>query len=1052
MSIEITSQFNNKAGKPLDANSIKSTIAERDAITDRYIGLRVFVEETLTHYILETGITNNDWVIYKTDWNAKSGSITELVNKPTPKKIFNLAANNPSVGDYCHAGLIVYKAVAGDIAYGLGYETVLVAALTNFSESVAFSNIINASISDERGLGVGRSNTLKILGQSGYSITGGATVATNYYPNPTIGFTEEGSADMSWSVPSIEEMQKVMIYKTLLDMNGIFMTSNDASNDKYWTISTTGQQQQTTKTSNSKLRGVCWIKYYPRISGNNTGDETPDSIISKIDLFDNAGSSVDYTGALGTRIPTIVINPINNQRNFFNLNLNGIRGSIDLRVFSHDIVWDGDWISVSIGNNTDFIQAHLLNKVDIIIETGFGVMNSSGLAKLVPGTGERLLKIICLDGRLNLETDFSRVIFRFYPSLYNTQFGTSKWVNRVYGETLLQSSPNIIINGTSSAPSHSTYMRDTFVWCYNKYGTFSGSSYITNLDSSLPTEPIAGEAVPGRLPSGKYASYPRSKSSDIILNAFQNSLITTDMASMPDIYNIVCHGRDPIPLTAVTLTAGTTTVDNYYGWVNYTATTPADGCVVRFTGLTNNPTLNNVDLKVIAGTSTKFGLSFLDGTRIRFTSNDSGTMIKGIGGEFNFYKYYEPDNINTSSFFAVNSIAVGAGKLSDSDANWQSSYGQGVEFIESTVSDDMIGCPVSWWNLQQQSPAVAIVAAKIKYIKDTTNVSWSTVRMACRETALQSTYNITNNIKWDKYRGFGVIRVTEAITWINLRKSSSRNTIKNSLSLGTLPTYINSSNSIPDMHPLPKKLAQEKITFNNTIEQQTLIDTDKVLIQDTIGSFKWISFANLKRQLGLQVGQKYLGGTIIKLDEDNNSGVIASYFEFKNTYDYAMINYGTIGTYVKDGYSNWRLPHITELDLIFQYSKPERDIIGDVNGDGIVNQLDKSIIEQATNLFIDNTHPSWNTKWFKADINGDGMIDSDDVTLIENLINNNQWSMYQYEKYLAYDISDINPTTSCKGYVAPVLTISGGVISQTPHVLTELLKTDTVGIRLVRNF
>lgn len=245
---------------------------------------------------------------------------------------------------------------------------------------------------------------------------------------------------------------------------------------------------------------------------------------------------------------------------------------------------------------------------------------------------------------------------------------------------------------------------------------------------------------------------------------------------------------------------------------------------------------------------------------------------------------------------------------------------------------------------------------------------------------------------------------------------------------------------------------QEIVIFDNTIEQQTLINTDKILIQDTIGNFKWISFANLKKQIGLQVGQKYLGGTIIKLNEDNNSGVIASYFEFENTYEYAMINYGTTGTYVKDGYSNWRLPNITELDLIFQYSKSERDIIGDVNGDGIVNQLDKVIIEQATNLFIDNTHPDWNTKWFKADINGDGIIDIDDATLIENLINTNQGSMYQYKKYLAYDISDINPITSCKGYIAPVLTISGGVISQTPHVLTELLKTDKVGIRLVRNF
>ena len=1017
--IKIYDSLDNKSALPIDDKSIKSTIVKRDAIPigERYIGLKVFVEETLTPYILEAGITNNDWVIYKTNWNAKSGSITELVNKPTPKQIFNLAANNPSVGDYCHAGLIVYKAVPGDIAYNLGYETVLIAALTNFSESVPFSNIINASISDERGLGVGRSNTLKILGQSGYSITGGATVAINYYPNPTIGFTEEGSADMSWSVPSIEEMQKVMIYKTLLGMTGVFMTSNDASNDTYWTISTTGQQVQIIKTSYSKLRAVCWIKYYPRISGNNTGDETPDSIISKIDLFDNAGSSVDYTGALGTRIPTIVINPINNQKNFFNLNLNGIRGSIDLRVFSHDVIWDGDWISVSIGNNTDFIQSQTLSQIDIIIETGFGVINSSGLAKLVRGVGEYLLKVICLDGRLNLETDFSRVIFRFYPSNYNTQFGTSKWVNRVYGNTLIGVSPNIIINGTSDSPSHSTYVRDTFIYYYNKYGTFSGSSYITDLDSSLPTEPISGEAVPGRLPSGQYASYPRSKDSDIILNPFQNSLIPIDMASMPDIYNIVCHGRDPIPLTAVTLTAGTTG-DNYYGWVNYNTTTPADGCVVRFTGLTNNPTLNNVDLKVIYGTSTKFGLALLDGTRVRLTSNDSGTMIKGIGGEYDFYKYYEADNINESSLFAINSIAVSAGKLSDLDSDWQSSYGQGVEFIESTLNDDMVGCPVSWWNLQQQSPAVAIVAAKMKYIKDATKVSWNTVRMACRETALQSDDNIANNIKWDKYRGFGVIRVIEAIDWITSRKTESKTTIKNSLNLGSLPSYIY-YNDIGDNTPLPKKYS------------------------------------------GFQIGQRYLGGVIVRINNDGISGLISSYSEHSCDYATALSTYGTIGNYTENGHSNWRLPTIGELSLVVKYSKNEGYLLGDMNNDGIINQVDLDEIQKGSNLFADTTWSNWDTYWKKGDVKQDGLIDGSDISEIEQLLIDDDGEGtggVQSLKYNNYWSCTEHDTLNMQTYHRPVITQNGYKPDGTPifevgePYLQNILKTDIIGVRLVRDF
>ena len=63
MAIEITSQFNNKAGKPLDVNSVKATIAERDAIPigERYLGIEVFVVETLKKYTLKVGLNNYNW-------------------------------------------------------------------------------------------------------------------------------------------------------------------------------------------------------------------------------------------------------------------------------------------------------------------------------------------------------------------------------------------------------------------------------------------------------------------------------------------------------------------------------------------------------------------------------------------------------------------------------------------------------------------------------------------------------------------------------------------------------------------------------------------------------------------------------------------------------------------------------------------------------------------------------------------------------------------------------------------------------------------------------
>ncbi len=62
--------------------------------------------------------------------------------------------------------------------------------------------------------------------------------------------------------------------------------------------------------------------------------------------------------------------------------------------------------------------------------------------------------------------------------------------------------------------------------------------------------------------------------------------------------------------------------------------------------------------------------------------------------------------------------------------------------------------------IYEESPTCAIVAAKLKKIKMQTGASWQIVREAARATA-------SNATAWDMYRGFGIINVTAAITYIN---------------------------------------------------------------------------------------------------------------------------------------------------------------------------------------------------------------------------------------------------------------------------------------------
>ena len=74
---------------------------------------------------------------------------------------------------------------------------------------------------------------------------------------------------------------------------------------------------------------------------------------------------------------------------------------------------------------------------------------------------------------------------------------------------------------------------------------------------------------------------------------------------------------------------------------------------------------------------------------------------------------------------------------------------------------------------QAESWATPLIAGKLKAIKMTTNADWPTVRNAARLTAKRNPTGISeiDNVNWDMYRGFGSIRVNDAIQYINNSKT-----------------------------------------------------------------------------------------------------------------------------------------------------------------------------------------------------------------------------------------------------------------------------------------
>lgn len=187
-----------------------------------------------------------------------------------------------------------------------------------------------------------------------------------------------------------------------------------------------------------------------------------------------------------------------------------------------------------------------------------------------------------------------------------------------------------------------------------------------------------------------------------------------------------------------------------------------------FTGEVYNSTSNNIDeftTQNMAKAIKDYNVDFL------FSAGSGAGFLRGNSQE-NVYSVtplgsnslVRQDRTSSIDEFHPSSILVTSRAETDNDGTdpLGTSYGFGVEFNEPTLSADLIGQGLTDWagsQEHQQSPATAIVAGKLKKIKDATGAPWHIVRKACRLTASNANnYNI--------YRGFGVIDVAGAIAII----------------------------------------------------------------------------------------------------------------------------------------------------------------------------------------------------------------------------------------------------------------------------------------------
>jgi len=153
-----------------------------------------------------------------------------------------------AIGDSYGGGKVAYILVNGDTGYDPNVQHGLIAATTDASETIAWSNIITLVGTTGTAIGIGQANTTTIVGQSG--CTSGAAYLCEH-------LIEGGYND--WFLPSKDELNQLYLNRVAIGgfADDTYWSSSEASASSAWTHSFYyGTQSSPGKGSIERVRAV----------------------------------------------------------------------------------------------------------------------------------------------------------------------------------------------------------------------------------------------------------------------------------------------------------------------------------------------------------------------------------------------------------------------------------------------------------------------------------------------------------------------------------------------------------------------------------------------------------------------------------------------------------------------------------------------------------------------------------------------------------------------------------------------------------------------------
>ena len=178
--------------------------------------------------------------------------VLSQVALPAFQAVHHSPAPNLNVGDTHQGGIVAYIFETGDAGYDAAVQHGLIAAITDQSTGIRWSNGSNITTGAiATAIGTGLANTNTIITIQGALLTGYAAGLAS---------THDGGSYTDWFLPSIDELNKLYLLKIAgfgsFTNNG-YWSSTEVDDDKaVRLLFNNGNRNEPNKSSNNNVRAV----------------------------------------------------------------------------------------------------------------------------------------------------------------------------------------------------------------------------------------------------------------------------------------------------------------------------------------------------------------------------------------------------------------------------------------------------------------------------------------------------------------------------------------------------------------------------------------------------------------------------------------------------------------------------------------------------------------------------------------------------------------------------------------------------------------------------